>query len=112
MTSIEQNIHGMPLAAALGLDHTHIQANKISDDTISHWNVLKNVGAKGPKLTPNNLVYFGLRDFESAEARIIEKEDVSCYKVEELRFRGLEVCVKEAVEQLQDCDHIYISFAQ
>ena len=109
-TSPSGNIHGMPLAAALGLDHAHIQVNKISDDTISHWKDLKSIGTNGPKLTPDNLVYFGLRDFESAEAHIIEKEEVSCYKVEELRFRGLEVCVKEAVEQLQDCDHIYISF--
>ena len=109
-TSPSGNIHGMPLAAALGLDHAHIQVNKISDDTISHWKDLKSIGTNGPKLTPDNLVYFGLRDFEAAEAHIIEKEEVSCYKVEELRFRGLEVCVKEVVEQLKDCDHIYISF--
>ena len=71
---------------------------------------MKSVGTPDKKLLAQDLIYFGLRDFESAEAHIIEKEEVSCYKVEELRFRGLEVCVKEAVEQLKDCDHVYISF--
>ena len=30
--------------------------------------------------------------------------------VHEVRFRGLEVCVNEALAKLNDCDHIYISF--
>jgi arginase len=31
-------------------------------------------------------------------------------KVEELRYRGLDVCVKEAIGKLLACDLIYISF--
>lgn len=71
---------------------------------------MKRIGTSTKKILPHDLIYFGLRDFESAEAHIIEKEKIKCYKVEELRFRGLEVCVKEAVEKLHQCDQIYISF--
>ena len=109
-TSPSGNIHGMPLAAALQEDNLACKVNEPNATTLLHWNNLKNVGTPDKKLLAQDLIYFGLRDFEAAEAHIIEKEEVSCYKVEELRFRGLEVCVKEAVEQLQDCDHIYISF--
>jgi len=109
-TSPSGNIHGMPLAAALQEDNLACRVNDPSAATLLHWNNLKNVGTPDKKLLAQDLIYFGLRDFESAEAHIIEKEEVSCYKVEELRFRGLELCVKEAIEQLQDCDHIYISF--
>jgi arginase len=109
-TSPSGNIHGMPLAAALQEDNLACKVNEPNATTLLHWNNLKNVGTPDKKLLAQDLIYFGLRDFEAAEAHIIEKEEVSCYKVEELRFRGLEVCVKEAVEQLKDCDHIYISF--
>ena len=30
--------------------------------------------------------------------------------MEELRYRGLDICVKEAIGKLLDCDLIYISF--
>ena len=109
-TSPSGNIHGMPLAAALQEDNLDCKINEPNAATLLHWNNLKSVGTPDKKLNSSDLIYFGLRDFESAEAHIIEKQEVSCYKVEELRFRGLEVCVKEAVEQLQDCDSIYISF--
>jgi len=41
---------------------------------------------------------------------LILQNHIKTYKVEELRFRGLQVCVIEAIEQLKDCDLIYISF--
>jgi arginase len=109
-TSPSGNIHGMPLAAALGLDHTHIQVNKISDDTISHWDVLKSIGTKGPKLTPNNLVYFGLRDFEIAEKQVIEEASISNFTVEQLRENGLQNTLAAIITKLEDVDEIYISF--
>ena len=109
-TSPSGNIHGMPLAAALGLDHVHIQVNKISDDTISHWNVLKSIGINGPKLTPNNLVYFGLRDFELAEKQVIEEASISNYTVEQLRENGLQKTIAAIIKKFEDVDELYISF--
>jgi arginase len=109
-TSPSGNIHGMPLAAALGLDHTHIQVNEISDDTISHWTKLKNIGIEGPKLTPNNLVYFGLRDFEAAEKQVIEAASISNYTVEQLREQGIQNIITDTIKKLEDTDYFYVSF--
>lgn len=109
-TSPSGNIHGMPLAAALGLDNLDCKINEPGAVTEQHWNNMKNIGIEGPKLAPEHLVYFGVRDFEEAEQFAIEKNKIRLVKVEELRYRGLEVCVKEAVGRLLDCDLIYISF--
>lgn len=109
-TSPSGNIHGMPLAAALGLDHTHIQINEISDDTISHWTDLKNIGVNGPKLTPNHLVYLGLRDFEAAEKKVIEAASISNYTVEQLREQGIRNIITDTIKKLEDTDYFYVSF--
>jgi arginase len=109
-TSPSGNIHGMPLAAALGLDHTHIQINEISDDTISHWTNLKNIGVNGPKLIPNHLVYLGLRDFEAAEKEVIEAASISNYTVEQLREQGIQNIITDTIKKLEDTDYFYVSF--
>jgi arginase len=109
-TSPSGNIHGMPLAAALGLDNTHLQVNEPIAETKNYWENMKNIGINGPKLRPEHLLYFGVRDTEEAENKTIEKLAIKNYKVEEVRFRGLKNCVAEALEKLSDCDIIYISF--
>lgn len=109
-TSPSGNIHGMPLAAALGMDNLDCQINQPDEVTVKHWNHLKNMGLEGPKLNASHLIYFGVRDFEDAEKFAIEKNNIRLFKVEELRFRGLDICVKEAIGKLLDCDIVYISF--
>jgi len=109
-TSPSGNIHGMPLAAALGLDHKHIQINQISTDTVHYWSVLKNMGVEGPKLTPNHLVYFGLRDFEPAEKQVIEAEFISNYTVDKLREQGLQNTLDTIIKKLEEVDYLYVSF--
>jgi len=109
-TSPSGNIHGMPLAAALWEDNIECKINEPGATTELHWENMKKIGIPAKKINAADLVYFGLRDFESAEAAVIAKEAIKAYKVEEIRFRGLEVCVAEAVEKLKDCDQIYISF--
>lgn len=109
-TSPSGNIHGMPLAAAMGIDNLECQINTPGEITTTHWNDLKNIGVDGPKLKPEHLIYFGVRDFEEAEQYAIEKNNIRLIKVEELRYRGLDICVKESIGKLLDCDLIYISF--
>ena len=36
--------------------------------------------------------------------------DIKNFKVDEIRYKGLETCVTEALTQLTNCDMIYISF--
>lgn len=109
-TSPSGNIHGMPLAAALGNDNIENRINTVSDSSIQFWDNMKNLGVPGPKLTPEHLVYFGVRDTEAPEDKQMEKLHIRNYMVHEVRHRGLEVCVDEALDRLKDCDMIYISF--
>jgi len=109
-TSPSGNIHGMPLAAALGEDNIDSRINDVSKGSIHYWDNMKNLGVKGPKLKPDDLVYFGVRDTEEPEEKQMETLQLRNYMVHEVRHRGLEVCVDEALDKLKDCDMIYISF--
>ena len=109
-TSPSGNIHGMPLAAALANDNLDSQINEVSGDTDKYWDAMKNIGFPGAKFSPDHLVYFGLRDTEEPDERQIAALGIRNYMVAEVRYRGLETCVKEALERLADCDILYVSF--
>ena len=109
-TSPSGNIHGMPLAAALASDNLSCKVNKVEVETVLLWDSLKKIGTAEPKLKPEHLIYFGVRDTEEAEDIQMQNSGIRNYKVEEVRFRGLDSCVGEALEKIQECDLIYISF--
>lgn len=109
-TSPSGNVHGMPLAAALGKDNTEYQINEVADQTLQEWQRLKNIGIHQPKLRPEDLIFFGVRDTEEAEDQLREEHQIRNYMVHEVRYRGLTTCVQEAIAQLADCDMLYISF--
>ncbi len=109
-TSPSGNIHGMPLAAAIADDNLDFQINAVSRDTEELWNRMKNIEIPVTKLQPENLVYFGVRDTEKPEEAQIEKYNIKNYMVAEVRYRGLQTCVAEAIERLKNADIIYISF--
>ena len=109
-TSPSGNIHGMPIAAALNMDHIESKINEPNNATILQWDGLKNISISGCKVLPSDLIYFGLRDYEAAEKKIIDEHCIRFYKVEEIRQKGLLYCVNAAIQQLNSCDQIYISF--
>ena len=109
-TSPSGNIHGMPLAAALGIDNKENQVNNLEDETIELWNRMKEIGMKEKKIAPDNLVYFGVRDMEQAELALIKQKSIRNFSVEEVRYLGIEQCVREALNRLSHCKIIYISF--
>lgn len=109
-TSPSGNVHGMPLAASLGLDNQSLGNNTVLATTEASWNQLKQLGVDSPKLSAEHLIYFGLRSYEEAERQIIDSQKIRNYPVHEVRFRSLAVCLKEAINQLEDADFIYISF--
>jgi len=109
-TSPSGNIHGMPLAAALSDDNLDCKVNTVSNDTVDYWNKMKNIGVSGQKVKPENLIFFGVRDTEEPEDKQIEKLNIKNYMVHEVRYRGLRTCVNEALNQLSNCDLLYISF--
>ena len=110
-TSPSGNIHGMPLAAALADDNLSSRnTNDVTAETKQHWENMKKIGYSGPKIAAENLIYFGVRDTEEEEDRQIEKLQIKNYKVEEVRYRGLQQCVAEALTKLAHCEILYISF--
>ncbi len=109
-TSPSGNIHGMPLAAALNEDNLDFQINEVSRETADLWERMKNIGVRETKILAEDILYFGVRDTEEPEEKQIEKLGIKNYMVAEVRHRGLEVCVAEALEKLSSCDTIYISF--
>jgi len=100
----------MPLAAALANDNLDYQINQVSEHTANLWEQMKNIGCDGQKVLANDVVYFGVRDTEEPEDKQIEKLGIKNYRVAEIRYRGLDVCLNEAIERLKDCDTIYVSF--
>ena len=109
-TSPSGNIHGMPLAAALGEDNTQCQVNEVEPNTKKFWDAMKNIGLDGAKVLADDVVFFGVRDTEEPEDKLIERLGIKNYKVAEVRHRGLDVVMVEALKRLEHCDIIYISF--
>lgn len=109
-TSPSGNIHGMPLAAALADDNLDRKINDIAPETHESWEGMKNIGGISPKVSHSDVVYFGVRDTEEPEEYTIAKNGIKNYMVDEVRYRGMDVCMSETLEKLSDCDLIYISF--
>ena len=104
------NVHGMPLAAALGFNNQNLAINEMNQETLALWENLKKVGGDTPKVISKHLVYFGVRNTEEPEDKVIKENNIKNYSVHEIRYRGLELCVNETLERLRDVDMIYISF--
>ncbi|CAM1352683.1 arginase [Tenacibaculum insulae] len=109
-TSPSGNIHGMPLGAAISDDNLDCQINDVDRETAELWDRMKNIAIPGQKVLPEDIVFFGVRDTEEPEEKQMEKYGIKNYMVAEVRYRGLEVCVNEALDKLTNCDVIYVSF--
>ncbi|AZJ36531.1 arginase [Tenacibaculum singaporense] len=109
-TSPSGNIHGMPLSAAISDDNLDCQINDVDRETSELWERMKNIGTPGQKVLPEDIVFFGVRDTEEPENKQMEKYGIKNYMVAEVRYRGLDVCVNEALDKLSNCDVIYVSF--
>ena len=109
-TSPTGNIHGMPLATALGMDNKACQIKEVEQGTVSFWEELKNIGGISPKIKADDLIFFGVRDTEAPEDHIIKEFGIKNYTVEECRDKGIGIVVEETLAKLNDCDLLYISF--
>lgn len=109
-TTPSGNMHGMPLATALAVDNIENQVHNPDPQTIDLWNKLKNVGKIQPKLNPEDIVFIGLRDYEKEEEYLIKKYGIKVIPVQEVRRKGVENVVRQAMLHLANCDDIYVSF--
>lgn len=89
------NIHGMPLAASIGLGHP----------------VLVNVGGYKEKVRPENIVFIGARDLDAGEKQLIAEKQIKVYSAQDVKNRGIAQVIEEALEYLSvRCDGIHLSF--
>ncbi|MBH8560554.1 arginase [Hymenobacter negativus] len=109
-TTPSGNVHGMPLAAALGMDNRKHQRNIPDAETEFFWRRLQNLGEPGPKLLPEHLVYVVVRDTEEEEDALIEELGIKWIRLPEIKAKGSRQLSREIYEHLRFCDLVYISF--
>lgn len=109
-TTPSGNMHGMPLATALNEDNLQEQRNDVPEATVAVWNQLKNIGFEGAKITPEDLVFIGVRDTEEEEVSIMNRLKIKNHTVAEVRQNGVKAILQSINEQLSNCDIIYVSF--
>jgi len=85
-TSPSGNIHGMPLAALLGLD---------PDSGLAP---LSGIFGYSPKISPENTVIVGVRDIDTAERENIRRAGVAeVYTMRDIDERGMRTVMEEAL---------------
>ena len=109
-TTPSGNVHGMPLAVAIGKDNLDCAVHEVDADTEKYWNQLKNTGKISPKVLPEDVVLISLRDYEKEERYLIEKYEMKVVTTNEVRRKGPENVVRSVLRYLIDCSDIYISF--
>lgn len=109
-TTPSGNVHGMPVASAIGEDNKALQSHELDEETIECWEKMKNIGGICPKVLPEDIVYIGLRDFEKEEEALIKQKKIKIITVEEIREKGVEYNIKEVLKYLTKCDYLYVSF--
>jgi len=111
-TTPSGNMHGMPLAALAGIDNLEMKKNSVSETVTYYWNELKTLGADkiSPKFDINDLVLIGVRDAEDEEWGIIKRLGVTTFEPNDIRNHGIQAVVSKALEKLNNCDMLYVSF--
>lgn len=109
-TTPSGNMHGMPLATAIGEDNLESKVHDLDDKTKKQWDKLKSMGNIQPKVNPEDVVFIGLRDYEIEEKNLIVKHGMKVITTNELRRKGAENVVRAALRFLTECTDIYVSF--
>lgn len=95
-TTFSGNIHGMPLAMAMGIGHSD----------------LSNLYFEGKKVDSKNVFILGARDLDEGEKALIQKENLNVYTVQEMRDKGAQKVVEEILEKLKanQVEAVHLSF--
>lgn len=109
-TTPSGNIHGMPLGASIATDNLDMQRNTPNEETVDYWERMKNLGGLSPKILPQDLIFVGVRDTEKEEIHLMTQHNIINYEVAEVDDMGMNSIGKEILEELKDCDIIYVSF--
>lgn len=111
-TTPSGNFHGMSLSASMGFDNTELSRSDIDEGLKPYWEALKHCGHQGisPKITPQDIFFIGLRDFEIQEYHLIRDHKLNHYSPYDIKAKGLDYILEKAIEYFQDYDAVYVSF--
>ena len=109
-TTPSGNMHGMPLATAMGEDNRENSVHQLDKETEKNWQHLQNLGKISPKIAGEDIVFISLRDYEREEKALIDKYGMKIITTNEVRRKGPENIVKSVIRHLGDCTDIYVSF--
>lgn len=111
-TSPSGNMHGMPLAALLGLDNEENKVRELAPDVTKHWHRWQRIGSKGLflKILPDDLVLLDIRDLEEQEWDAIQHLDIKHFTPDDRQQRGIDFIIEQTLLHLQDCDKIFVTF--
>jgi arginase len=109
-TTPSGNMHGMPMAMACGFDNLECKVNDPKGETIEYWEQIKNVGIPGAKINTEDIVMISVRDFEKPENYLINKYNINFIETEDVKKFGAKGIAQKALEMLNHCDMIYVSF--
>jgi len=109
-TTPSGNMHGMALAMACGIDNLECKVNDPRGETLDYWEQIKNVGLPGPKIYPEDIVFVAVRDLEKPENYLVNKYNVNFIEMEDVKKAGPAKIAQKALEMLDHCDLIYVSF--
>lgn len=109
-TTPSGNMHGMALSMACGIDNLECKVNDPRGETLEYWEQIKNVGIPGPKVYPEDIVYVGVRDLEKPENYLINKYNINFIETEDIKKLGPSKIAEKALQMLDHCDMIYVSF--
>ncbi|MFT9498079.1 arginase [Anaerosolibacter sp.] len=95
-TSPSGNIHGMPLAAAMGVGCPS----------------LTNVYYKGVKVKPQNVFIIGARDLDEGEIQLAKEKNLNLYTMEDIKTMGVKAMVEDITRKLQEnnVEAVHMSF--
>jgi arginase len=93
-TSPSGNIHGMPLAASLGLGNEELTM----------------IGGYAPKIESENIVIIGARSLDPGERELIENKGIKVFTMHEIDRIGMPKVMEEAIAYFQDrTDGVHLS---
>jgi arginase len=92
-TSPSGNVHGMPLAAALGRD--------LESFASEAWPL--------PALDPQRVVLIGVRSLDEAERTYVRESGIGVHTMSELDRRGIEPVMREALERVEGAPFVHVS---
>lgn len=109
-TTPSGNMHGMALAMACGIDNLECKVNDPRGETLEYWEQIKNVGLPGAKIYPEDIVFIAVRDLEKPENYLVNKYNVNFIETEDVKKAGAAKIAEKALQMLDHCDLIYVSF--